>query len=131
MQLSMSLVSNLMKLSRPPGSAAGSERRLRRVEWIAEAEADVVCGEPRMAVGVKVPEAIGWSSCEGGVRKPLGRAPLAEGCRERKLEVLGLGDNVLDAEEDAAFEGSGALELPGEPIVGDDGMDSVVQDRVK
>lgn len=131
MQLSMLLVSNLMKLSLPPGRAAGSDRRLSRVEWMAEAEAEASCGEPRMAVGVSVPDAMGWSSWEGGVRKPDAAAPLADGWRDLKLEVLVFGESVLGVEEDAAGGARGAVRLDGEESVGDDGMDSPERERVK
>ena len=123
MQSSMLLVSNLMKLSLPPGSAAGKERLLRRVEWMAEAEA--ICGEPRMAVGVNVPDAIGWS-VDGGVRNPLATpvGPLDDGCRDRKLEVLGFGERVLGVEEEPEAKGSGAAKLAGDEAVGEAGSDS-------
>lgn len=85
-----------MKLSLPPGNAAGKDLLLSSVEWIADADAS--CGEPRMAVGVNVPEAMGWSM--GGVRKPLA-APLEDVGRERKLGLLDLGVSVLGVEEDA------------------------------
>jgi len=60
----MSAVSNLIKLRRPPGSAAGSERRASTVERSADAaelDAPAVAGashegEREMLVGASVPE---------------------------------------------------------------------------
>lgn len=83
-----------------------------------------------MAVGVSVPDAMGWST-EGGVRKPLGALPLADGCRERKLEELALGERAFGVEEEAAVEGRCDVKVTGEPVVGEEGMDSLERDRVK
>ncbi len=131
MQFSMSLVSNLIKLRRPPGKAAGRDLRLRRVEWMADADADASCGEPRMAVGVSVPEAMGWSACAGGVRKPLCAPPLEEACRERKLLLLVFGERALGVDEEAAVCGKGVERATGEPGVGEEGVESEERERVK
>lgn len=84
-----------------------------------------------MAVGVSVPDAMGCSICEGGVRKPLGAVPLDDGCRERKLDELAFGERVLGVAEDPDALGSGFVNATGDPIVGEEGIDSLDLERVK
>lgn len=84
-----------------------------------------------MAVGVKVPEAMGWSLCEGGVRKPEGAAPLEDGCGERKLDWLAFGESASGVEDEHEAKGNGVVKLAGDERVDEDGMDSLKRERVK
>lgn len=65
------------------------------------------------------------------MRKPLGAAVFAEGCRERKLDVLAFGERVFGVDDDPAAEGSPVLCKAGDEIVGDEGTDSLDRECVK